>query len=351
MIRAGLVGFGLAGRVFHAPLLASVEGFELVSVVERSTNLAAERYPGIKTCRSFEEMLADASLNLIVIATPNETHFPMAKTALEAGKNIVIDKPMSVHSAEIAELASLARARGLLAVPFHNRRWDGDFLTILKLIHEGSLGRLVHLESRMDRWNPGAARKPWKNEPWQGGFLADLATHLSDQALVLFGKPLGISAEVDRERDGEGANDSFTVRLRYDGLRVTLAANMLSSIPGSRYSLRGTKGSFRKPGIDPQEAALSKVTRIDNPRWGQEPIEEWGTLHVESDAGMDTEQVETLPGDYRHFYALLREAIEKHSAPPVTPADAWRVARILEWARQSAEERREIPCEWSAEPA
>lgn len=351
MIRAGLVGFGLAGRVFHAPLLASVDGFELVSVVERGTSLAAERYPGIQTCHSFAEMLADASLDLIVIATPNETHFSMAMTALEAGKNLVIDKPMAIQSAEIVELASLARACGRLAVPFHNRRWDGDFLTIAKLIREGSLGRLVHLESRMDRWNPGEPRKPWKNDPRQGGLLVDLGTHLVDQALVLFGKPLGVGAEIDRERDGEGANDSFTVRLRYDSLRVHLAANMLSSIPGSRYSLRGTKGSFRKHGIDPQEAALDKVTRIDSPGWGHEPIEEWGRLHIEVEGGMDTEQVETLPGDYRHFYAQLREAIEGRSAPPVTPAEAWRVARILEWAHQSAEERREIPCEWSGEPA
>ncbi len=349
MIRTGLVGFGLAGRVFHAPLLASVDGYELVSVVERSTDEAAKRYPGVKTVRSLEEMLADASLQLIVIATPNETHFAMACKALEARKNVVIDKPMAVRSAEIAELDSLAKAAGLLAVPFHNRRWDSDFLTLRKLIEESSLGRLVHLESRMDRWNPGAPRKPWKNEPEQGGFLADLATHLVDQALVLFGKPLGVSAEVDRERDGEGANDSFTVRLRYAGHRVTLGANMLSSIPGFRYSLRGTKGSFRKHGVDPQEAALGKITRIDAPSWGHEPVSEWGIKHIDLDGGIDTETVESIPGDYRQFYIQLREALHGRSELPVKSVDAWRVARVLEWARQSTEERREIACDWSGE--
>lgn len=349
MIRTGLVGFGLAGRVFHAPLLASVEGYELVSVVERSTSQAGKRYPGVTTLRSLEEMLSDDSLRLIVIATPNETHFAMARTALEAGKNVVIDKPMAVHAAEIAELDVLAKAKGLLAVPFHNRRWDSDFLTLRRLIVEGSLGRLVHLESRMDRWNPGAPRRPWKNEPEQGGLLVDLGTHLVDQALVLFGKPLGVSAEVERERDGEGANDSFTVRLRYAGHRVTLGANMLSSIPGFRYSLRGTKGSFRKHGVDPQEAVLGKITRIDTPNWGYEPVSEWGMKHIDLDGGIDTETVESVPGDYRQFYARLREALDGRGAAPVAPVEAWRVARVLEWARQSAAERREIACDWSGE--
>jgi scyllo-inositol 2-dehydrogenase (NADP+) len=351
MVRTGLVGFGLAGRVFHAPLLASVEGFELVSVVERSTGEAAKRYPGVKTVHSLEEMLADDSLQLIVVATPNETHYEMARRALGAGKNVVIDKPMAVHSAEIAELAALAKAARLLVVPFHNRRWDSDFLTLRKLVEGGSLGRLVHLESRMDRWNPGAPRKPWKNEPEQGGLLLDLGTHLVDQALVLFGKPLGVSAEVERERDGEGASDSFTVRLRYAGHRATLGANMLSSIPGFRYSLRGTKGSFRKHGVDPQEAALGKVTRIESPTWGHEPVSEWGMKHIDLDGGIDTETVESIPGDYRQFYIQLREALQGRGAVPATPAEAWRVARVLEWARQSAEERREIACDWSGEPA
>jgi scyllo-inositol 2-dehydrogenase (NADP+) len=350
MIRVGLAGFGLAGRVFHAPLISSVSGYELVSVVERSTNEAEKRYPSIRTVRSLEELLADPSLNLIIIATPNGTHFKFAKHALESGKHVVIDKPMAVHSAEIAQLASLASSRNLLAVPFQNRRWDSDFLTLHKVVHEDSLGRIVSLESRMDRWNPGAARKPWKNSQEEGGLLLDLGTHLVDQALVFFGKPLAVSAEVDRERDGEGSNDSFTIRLRYANHRVTLGANMLSSIPGFRYSLRGTKGSFRKHGLDPQEAALGKIARIDNPNWGHEPISEWGIKHIDLDGGIDTETVESIPGDYRQFYIQLRDAIESGSIPPATPTEAWRTARILEWAAQSSAERREIECNWVGEP-
>jgi scyllo-inositol 2-dehydrogenase (NADP+) len=350
MIRVGLVGFGLAGRVFHAPLISSVPGFELVSVVERTSSEAEKRYPSIKTLRTLDELLADPSLNLIVIATPGSTHFDFARCALESGRHVVVDKPMALHSAEIAQLAALAASRSLLAVPYHNRRWDSDFLTLRKVIHEGSLGRIVGLESRKDRWNPGAARKPWKNTPEEGGLLLDLGTHLVDQALILFGKPLAVSAEVDRERDGDGSNDAFTVRLRYANLRVTLGGNMLSSIPGFRYSLRGTRGSFRKHGLDPQEAALGKITHITSPTWGHEHISEWGIKHIDLDGGIDTETVESIPGDYRQFYIQLREAIEAKTAPPVTPIEAWRIARILEWAAQSSVERKEIECNWKKEP-
>jgi scyllo-inositol 2-dehydrogenase (NADP+) len=350
MIRVGLVGFGLAGRVFHAPLLSSVDGFELVSVVERSTNEAETRYPGIQTVRSFDELLADFSLNLIVIATPGSTHFDFARRALESGKHVVVDKPMALHSADIAQVATLATAQKLLVVPFQSRRWDSDFLTLSQVIHEGSLGRIVSLESRMDRWNPGRTRKPWKNIPEEGGILLDLGTHLVDQALVLFGKPLGVSAEVDRERDGEGSNDAFTIRLRYATHRVTLCSNVLSSIPGFRYSLRGTKGSFRKHGIDPQEAALGKTTRLTSSTWGQEPMHDWGVKHVDLDGGIDTESVESIPGDYRQFYIRLREAINIGAPPPATATEAWRTARVLEWAVQSSAERREIECDFSREP-
>jgi scyllo-inositol 2-dehydrogenase (NADP+) len=351
MIRVGLVGFGLAGRVFHAPLLASVEGFELVSVVERTTNEAEKRYPGIRTVRSLDELLADPSLNLIVVATPGSTHFDFACRALESGKHVVVDKPMALHSADIARIATLATSRKLFAVPFQSRRWDSDFLTISQVIHEGSLGRIVSLESRMDRWSPGATRKPWKNIPEEGGILLDLGTHLVDQALVLFSKPLGVSAEVDRERSGEGSNDAFTIRLRYATYRVTLGSNVLSSIPGFRYSLRGTKGSFRKHGMDPQEAALGKITHIASSTWGHEPSHDWGVKHIDLDGGIDTETVESIPGDYRQFYIRLREAITEGAPPPATSTEAWRTARVLEWAAQSSAERREIECDWAGEPA
>jgi len=352
MIRVGLVGFGMAGRVFHAPLISSVDGLALSAVVERHGNQAKERYPWITTHRSLEAMLADKTLGLIVVATPSGTHFEVAQRVIDAGFNVVVDKPVATRADQIAALAALAKKHGVLLVPFHNRRFDGDFLTVEKLLREGTLGRLVQVESRMDRWHPGATRRPWKDEPDQGGgVLLDLGTHLVDQALALFGNPMAVGAEVTRERDGEGANDAFTVRLRYLGLRVTLEANALSSPAGPRFVVRGTRGNFRKKGVDPQEAALNKITRIAADHWGQEPASEWGMLHVDVEGGMVTRPLATLAGDYRRFYAGVQDALQVKAKPPVTAADAWRAARVLEWALQSAAARSELECNWSGEPA
>jgi predicted dehydrogenase len=357
MIRVGLVGFGLAGRVFHAPLVSSVEGLQLAAVVERHSDLAAERYPGIATYRTLQAMLEDASLDLFIVATPSGSHFEGARQILEAGKNVVVDKPMAVASAEIAQLIELAQSRSVLLAPFHNRRWDSDFQTIQKVMHEGSIGRLVHLESNFDRWAPGSARRPWKDDASQGGgILLDLGTHLADQALLLFGKPEAVSAEICRERDGPreldngGANDSFTVRLRYPAFSVTLSANCLSALVRPRFHLRGTKGNYWKWGLDPQEDALSKVTRIADLAWGQEPAVNWGKLSVDVGGGMVTRPVAPIPGDYRLYYAAIRDALLGKAPALVTALDAWRVARLLEWAVESSAQRREIPCDWSEEP-
>ncbi|HEY2861199.1 MAG TPA: Gfo/Idh/MocA family oxidoreductase [Terracidiphilus sp.] len=351
VIRVGLVGFGMAGRVFHAPLISSVEGLELAAVVERHSDHAAERYPGITTCRSLDDILADSSLGLIVVATPTGTHFDVARQVIEAGKHAVVDKPVAVRSTEIAELIALARKQGTLLMPFQNRRLDADSLTAQQILREGTLGRVVHMESRMDRWLPGATRTAWKNIPEQGGgILLDLGVHLVDLALTFFGKPEGVSAEVGRERDGEGADDSFTIRLRYPGLGVTLASNMLSTSPGPRFLLRGTRGNFRKFGLDPQEAALNKITRITAPDWGREDASQWGTLQTIEDGALATRTVETLAGDYRRFYEGARETLLGRSAVPVKAADAWRNARVLEWAQMSSTQRCEIACNWEGEP-
>ena len=352
MLRVGLIGFGMAGRVFHAPLISSVDGLELAAVVERHGDQAAQRYPGLKTHRSLEDLLADSSIDLVVVATPSGTHFDVARQVLAAGKHTVVDKPVSVTSGQIAELIELARARGRHLIPFHNRRWDGDFLTVQRLLQEHHLGRIVSIESRFDRWSPGAARRPWKDDLAQGGgVLLDLGTHLVYQALVLCGKPLAVSAEVVRERDGEGSDDAFTVRLRYERCFVTLGANALSSPPGARFHVRGTRGNFRKKGLDPQEAALNKITRITASDWGQEPPHDWGLLYVDVEGGVVSRPIQSIPGDYRRFYGGVRDALLGQGDPPVPAAEAWRVARILEWARSSSEERREIQCDWTEEPA
>lgn len=351
MIRVGLVGFGMGARVFHAPLISSVDGLELAAVVERNSNHAAERYPAITTYRSLDALLNDPSIDLVVVATPSGAHFEVARQSLQSGKNTVVDKPTAVTSAEIAELINLAMTHDKLLIPFHNRRWDSDFQTVQNLLHEKYLGRLVHMQSCFDRWSPGAARRAWKDDPAQGGgTLLDLGTHIADQSLTLFGMPQAVGAEVRRERDGEGSNDAFTLRLHYPSLIVALEANQLSSLARPRFHLRGTKGNYWKWGVDPQEAALNKITRIADPHWGEEPPSAWGTLAVDVDHCTVTRPVTPIPGDYRLFYTGVRDALLNKSQVPVEAVAAWRVARLLEWAVESSEQHRDISCDWSHEP-
>jgi len=353
MIRVGLIGFGLAGRVFHAPLISSVEGLELAAVVERSSNDAAERYPGVTTYRTVDELLADASIKLVVVATPNASHFQIAMQTLESAKSVIVDKPVALSSDEIRQLMELAGGIGLHLFPFHNRRFDNDFQTLHKVMSEHQLGRLVHFESTLDRWRPGNTRRPWKEDLDQGGLLFDIGTHLVDQTLVLFGLPASVSAEVRRERDGDGSSDSFTIRLQYlTGFSATLGSNLLSSLARPRFHLRGTRGNFWKPGLDPQEVALGKITKIEDSSWGQEPEDRWGTLSIGVDGDPVATQVPSEPGDYRRFYSGVRDALSGSASKELATAlDAWRGVRILEWAKRSSDEHREIECDWSGEPA
>jgi scyllo-inositol 2-dehydrogenase (NADP+) len=351
MIRVGLVGFGMVGRVFHGPLISSVDGLELAAVMERTSDNAAQRYPGIITYRSLDAMLADDSLGLFVVATPSQSHFEVASQILKAGKNLIVDKPMCTTSAEIAQLMELAKAHKAFLAPFHNRRWDSDFQTIQKLLHEGLLGRLVYFESRFDRWRPNPpSERLWKEDPASGGVLLDLGTHLADQALALFGKPEAVSAEILCEREWARACDSITLRLRYAGFSVVLGANCLTMPSRPRFHMRGAKGNYWKLGLDPQEAALNKVTRIDDLAWGKEPAADWGMLHVDVNGSMVTRPVEPVTGDYRLYYAGVRDALLGKASAPVPAMAAWHVARLLEWALDSSDKRREIVCDWSEEP-
>jgi predicted dehydrogenase len=259
---------------------------------------------------------------------------------------------MSTTSAEIAQLITLASAKSVHLIPFFNRRWDSDFQTIQKLLHEGQLGNVVYFESRFDRWRPNPpSDRLWKEDPSQGGgVLLDLGTHIADQALALFGKPEAISADILCEREWARVNDAFTLRLRYPKLTVVLGANCLSSPPRPRFHIRGTKGNYIKSGLDPQEAALNQVTRIDDPHWGEEPPANWGVLDVDEDGTMVTRPIKPIPGDYRLFYAAVRDALLGKAPVPAKAVEAWRTARLLEWAVESSGQRREIPCDWSCEP-
>ncbi|MCU1222966.1 MAG: oxidoreductase domain protein [Edaphobacter sp.] len=350
-INTAVIGFGLAGRVFHAPFVSAVPGLRLDSIVQRRGDEAAKAYPEARILRSFEEVLKDATIQLVVVGTPNETHFSLARQALLAGKHVVIDKPFAATSAEAKELGSIAAERGLVLAPFHNRRWDGDFLTVRKLIEEEALGRLVTFESHFDRFRPLPRENTWKEAgDLANGMLFDLGPHLVDQVLALFGTPQGITASVRKDRDQTAIEDAFDITLEYPRLRAHCRASMLACDAAPRFLLHGTKGSFKKYGLDPQEPALvggAKVPRLGEGDWLAEDEAAWGTLTVApvpAEPGtLVKTPVKTAFGDYRGYYANVRDAINGVGKLAVTPEDGYRVIRLLEMARESSVEGCTLP--------
>ena len=341
----GLIGYGVAGRVFHAPVIAAVEGLRLLKVVERRAEESRRRYPWVEVVRDADTLFEDEAVELVVVATPNESHFELARRALAAGRHVVVEKPFAVTSAEAEELTGLARDRGRVVTAYHNRRWDGDFLTVRRILGDGLLGRLLEYESRYDRFRDEPRPGAWRERAGPGaGLLYDLGPHLIDQALVLFGRPRAVEADVRRERSFAVTDDFFDITLHYDrGPRVKLSAGMLARDPTPRFRLRGDAGSFVKYGLDPQEAALKEGRTPAGPGWGAEPPEQWGTLDTKTDGAHTTRRVETLAGRYQDFYRDVAAAIRGRAEPAVKPEDARDVIRIIELAFRSSAERRVIP--------
>lgn len=359
-IGVGVIGYGLGGRVFHAPFISAVPGLRLAAIMQRSGDEAAKAYPETKIQRSLNEMLHDKAIDLVVVSTPNETHFVLAKRALEAGKHVVIDKPFSSTSDEALELGRLAGSKGLLAIPFHNRRWDGDFLTVKKLLKEQPLGRLVTFESHFDRFRPVPRENTWKEaENPANGMLFDLGPHLVDQVLALFGPPAGITASVRSDRDETAIEDAFDITLHYKGkggkgMLAFCRTSYLACDNAPRFVLHGTLGSFKKYGLDPQEPTLVGGARVplmgSREVWLQEKEAAWGKLTVApvpSDPAMLVERhVKTELGDYRGFYANVRDAVLGKAELAVTAEDGYRAVRLLEMARQSAKKGRTLKVEF-----
>jgi scyllo-inositol 2-dehydrogenase (NADP+) len=353
-IGVAVIGFGLAGQVFHAPFVSAVPGLRLEAIVQRKGDAAGEAYPLTRILRSVEDALKDAAVQLIVVATPNETHFALAKQALLAGKHVVIDKPFAPTSAEAKELKELAEKQGVVLAPFHNRRWDGDFLTMRKLVEEQAVGRLVTFESHMDRFRPLPRENTWKEGAnAANGLLMDLGPHLVDQALALFGPPAGITACVRKDRDKTDIEDAFDITLEYPRLRAHCRSSMLACDAAPRFLLHGTKGSFKKYGLDPQESALAggaKVPRMGEGEWLAEPEAQWGTLTVApvltDPSTLNRTTVKTELGDYRLYYANVRDAINGAAKLAVTPEDGYRTVKLLEMARESSREGRTLKVEF-----
>ncbi|MFF0157457.1 Gfo/Idh/MocA family oxidoreductase [Streptomyces sp. NPDC005263] len=344
-LRVGLVGYGLAGSVFHAPLIAATEGLVLDTVVtsnpERQKQARAE-FPDVRTVAGPDELFDRADdLDLVVIASPNKTHVPLATTALKAGLPVVVDKPVAGTAAEARELAALAEERGLLLSVFQNRRWDNDFLTLQKLLADGELGDVWRFESRFERWRP-QPKGGWREsgDPAEiGGLLYDLGSHVVDQALVLFGPAVSVYAESDIRRPGaEADDDTFIAVTHANGVRSHLYASATAAQLGPRFRVLGSTAGYVKYGLDPQEAALREGERpgagVD---WGLEPESLWGRVGAgESPLTGGGRPEPTLPGDYPAYYAAVARALTHGGPNPVTALEAAAALDVLEAARRSA---------------
>ncbi|MGV9942029.1 Gfo/Idh/MocA family protein [Streptomyces sp. NPDC003401] len=342
-LRVGLVGYGLAGSVFHAPLIAATEGLVLDTVVtsnpERQEQARAE-FPDVRLAGTPDELFArSGDLDLIVVASPNRTHVPLARTALEADLAVVVDKPVADTAAEARELAALAEKHGLFLSVFQNRRWDNDFLTLRALLAEGALGDVWRFESRFERWRP-RPKGGWREsgDPAEiGGLLYDLGSHVVDQALVLFGPVTQVYAEVVVRRAGaETDDDTFLALTHANGVRSHLYASATTAQLGPRFRVLGSKAGYVKYGLDPQEAALREGGRPST-GWGEEPEELWGRIGSgESPQTGGGGAVRTLPGDYPAYYAAVAKALTDGGPNPVTAAEAATALDVLEAARRSA---------------
>ncbi|MFE2750780.1 Gfo/Idh/MocA family oxidoreductase [Actinosynnema sp. NPDC059335] len=336
-MRTALIGYGLGGAAFHAPFLSTTPGLTLSAVVtgnpERRAEVAA-RYPGVGLIASVDELWRRADeFDLVVVTTPNRYHAEHARTALEHGLNAVVDKPFAPSAAAARELADLATARGLLLAPFHNRRWDGDFRTVARLVGEGALGRVHRFESRFERWRP-EVKDGWKEsgDPADlGSVVFDLGTHLVDQAVALFGRPTGVYAEVRTLRPGARAHDDAFLALTHPSGAVShLWASALAAAPGPRFRVLGDRSAYVKHGMDPQEEALKAGATPGGEGWGEDPVAQWGLL--------GSEPVRTEPGSYQDFYAAVAAG-----QAPVPVADAVTGLEVVEAAFESARTGTVIP--------
>lgn len=344
-IEVALVGFGLSGRVFHAPIIQAVPGLRLAAILQRTGSFDSNEYPGVLLVHSLNELLAIESLRLVVIATPNASHFALAQRCLEAGRDVVVEKPLATSLEEAEGLTATAKSLGRALTVFHERRWDGDFQTVKQIVGSGELGRVVRFEAHWDRFRPEVNSSGWREQPEPGsGVLFDLGSHLIDQALLLFGPPETVTADIRVERDGALTDDAFDLLLHYPrGLTASLHSSMLVAAPRPRYVLHGTYGAFVKHGIDPQEALLRAGARPTGDAWGLEPTENWGKLTLSDGQVVTSRTVPTGRGDYRCFYENLRDAFLGTAPLAISPSQALDVMRVLELGRKSSAHHVTLP--------
>jgi scyllo-inositol 2-dehydrogenase (NADP+) len=343
----GLIGYGIAGQVFHAPLINCVPGLNFLKLRETKApniQLARSRYPNIEVVDNAQSIISDNAIDLVVIATPNTSHYDLARQALEAGKNVVVDKPFTITSTDARSLIQLAQNKEKLLSVYHNRRFDSTAKTVRKVIASGMLGTLVEYEAHYDRFRNYHRPNAWREEDIPGsGIFYDLGAHLIDEAQMLFGIPNEIFADLRIQRPGGKTVDNFEVILGYENLKVSLKAGMLVKKPGAVVSLYGINGSYTKYGMDVQEEALrAGIMPESTPNWGVEPESIWGKINTEYKGVDIIGKIKSEPGDYREYYQNIYKALSGEEELVVKPEEAAITIRIIELAIESSVEKRTV---------
>lgn len=342
-IRTALSAYGMSGRIFHAPLISGHPGFELTAVLERNSKQAQEKYPLINSYPKLDQLLRDDAIELLVVNVPDALHFEFCQAGLEANKHLVVEKPFTLNSRDAKALIQIAHKRQLGLYVFQNRRWDSDFLTVKKLIQSGKLGQIVEFEAHYDRYRPTPPKNTWKEDGNSGtGLLHNLGAHLIDQALVLFGWPQALFADLRIMREGSGIIDYFHLILEYPSLRVHLKSSYLVRKPVAKYIIHGTKGSFIKSGSDPQEERLNKGWKANNPKIGRELSRDRGSLYLE-DAGTGKQLIVSETGSYLEFYEAVFQELRGKKGEAVSAEEGLRVIQIIEAALKSQSQKKWIP--------
>jgi predicted dehydrogenase len=345
VIQVGILSYGMSGKVFHAPLLHVNPGFAMAKIMQRTGSSALERYPDVEIVRDVREIIQDPRIDLVLVNTPDHTHFDFARQALENGKHVVVEKPFVLDVKEGEMLIGLAAKKGRVLTVFQNRRWEGDFLTIRKIIEQKWLGRLVEYEGHFDRFR-NFIRDSWKEKQEnRTSTLYNLGSHLIDQAIVLFGMPSAVYADIRKQRTGAQVDDLFDLNLFYPDVKVTLKGSYLVREPGPHFILHGTEGSFVKHGTDPQEEALTAGHYPDEPDWGRDQEENWGILNTSIADLHYRGKIETLPGCYHEFYKGLYDTLVEAKELVVKPVESLNGIRIIKAAYESCEKKKVVELE------
>jgi scyllo-inositol 2-dehydrogenase (NADP+) len=334
VVTVGIVGYGLSGSVFHGPFLKAHPGFRVKRIISSRKEATAD-FSEAQISNDYQSIIQDQEIDLVIICTPHFLHFQQAFEAIKAGKHVVIEKPVSTKSIEIEQLIQISKETGAFLFPYHNRRWDSDFLTVKKLINENRLGSIHTFESRMERYSPLINRAVWRFNPEDGGgTLFDLGPHLVDQALHLFGKPKAVLALLSDQR-GSGTNDAFDISLIYPELNVRLKASLMCMEPGLRYIIHGSEGSFLKPGFDMQESRLRAGGLPADIGFGDEPEAFFGKLVTRQEKIISEGIFSSSTGNYMYFYDNVFSCLTQHGKAEISPEDALLNIRILEAASKS----------------